>query len=188
MYMKGKVWKLLGLILTVIFVLSWVHEVYAAGVIATIPVGIGPLGVAYDSVKGEIFVTNQGSNTVSVISDRNNTVVKNVSVGSYPFGVAYDSVKGEIFVTNEGSNTVSIISDSTNAVVATVSVESTPLGVAYDAGKGEIFVANYGSNTVSVISDSSGIPEFQPSMLLPLFMIITLLAAIILKRRRNVKK
>jgi hypothetical protein len=32
------------------------------------------------------------------------------------------------------------------------------------------------------------IPEFQPYLLLPLFMIITLLAAIVLKRKRNVKK
>jgi hypothetical protein len=32
------------------------------------------------------------------------------------------------------------------------------------------------------------VPELQPSTLLPLFMIITLLAAIILKRKRNVKK
>jgi DNA-binding beta-propeller fold protein YncE len=38
-------------------------------VVATITVGSGPLGVAYDGGKGEIFVANSGSNTVSVISD-----------------------------------------------------------------------------------------------------------------------
>jgi hypothetical protein len=32
------------------------------------------------------------------------------------------------------------------------------------------------------------IPEFQPSMLTPLFMIITLVAAMVIKRKRNVKK
>ena len=38
-------------------------------VIATVNVGSGPLGVAYDSAKGEIFVANSVSGTVSVISD-----------------------------------------------------------------------------------------------------------------------
>src|SRR5207245_6563531 len=100
-------------------------------------------GVAYDGAKGEVFVANQGSNNVSVISDAKNAVVANVLVGSYPAGVAYDGVKGEVFVTNAGSDDVSVISDATNAVVASVPVGSGPIGVAYDGGKGEVFVADY---------------------------------------------
>ncbi len=91
--------------------------------VATVTVGIDPEGVAYDSGKGEIFVANAGSNTVSVISDSTNAAVANVTVGNRPAGVAYDSGKGEIFVANYLSNTVSVISDSTNTVVATVTVE-----------------------------------------------------------------
>ena len=34
----------------------------------TITVGSGPVGVAYDPHLNEIFVTNSGSNTVSVVS------------------------------------------------------------------------------------------------------------------------
>jgi YVTN family beta-propeller protein/parallel beta-helix repeat protein len=155
MYMKIKVRKLSSLIFTVIFALSAVQAIHAAGVTGTIPVGTNPFGIAYDSGKGEVFVTNYGSNTVSVISDSTNAVVATVSVGTEPFGVAYDSGKGEVFVTNYGSTSVSVISDSANTVVATVFVGSIPLGVAYDSGKGEIFVANEGSSTVSVISDSN---------------------------------
>jgi len=128
-------------------------------VAATVSGVSGPFGVAYDSGKGEIFVTDAGpswaGNTVSIISDSTNTVVATVSVGSDPIGVAYDFGKGEVFVTNWASGTVSVISDSTNVVVATVSVGSEPAGVAYDSGKGEIFVANYVSGTVSVILDST---------------------------------
>ncbi len=44
-------------------------------VVATINVGTFPWGVAYDSAKGEIFVTNASPGTVSVISDSTNTVI-----------------------------------------------------------------------------------------------------------------
>jgi hypothetical protein len=37
------------------------------------------------------------------------------------------------------------------------------------------------------ITSTSAVPEFQPSMLLPLFMIITLLGATVFKRKRNLK-
>lgn len=38
-------------------------------VVAWVPVGSNPDGVAYDAAKGEVFVTNTGSNSVSVIAD-----------------------------------------------------------------------------------------------------------------------
>jgi YVTN family beta-propeller protein len=123
------------------------------------------VGVAYDSGKGEIFVANYASNTVSVISDIYNFVVTNVSVGSEPLCVAYDSGKGEIFVSNFNSNpgTVMVISDGTygpaNTVVATLYMGLHPWGVAYDSAKGEIFVSNglsgTGPGVVLTYSDST---------------------------------
>jgi hypothetical protein len=80
-----------------------------------------------------------------------------------------------------------IISDVNNTVITNVTVGSAPALMAYDSGKGEIFVPNENSGFVSVISDSGPIPEFQPFMLLPLFMITTLLGAIILRNKRNAK-
>jgi YVTN family beta-propeller protein len=153
--MKVKVWKPLVLLFIVIFVLSAINDVHALGVTATIPVGKAPMGVAYDSAKGEIFVTNGQDNTVSVISDSTNTVVATIPVGAYPYGVAYDSAKGEIFVVNLHGNSVSVISDSTNTVVATIPVGESPYNIAYDSAKGELFVTNSYDSTVSVISDST---------------------------------
>src|SRR5881409_83422 len=127
----------------------------AETIVATVPVGSVPEGVAYDSAKGEVFVTNLVDGTVSVISDSTNAIVATVPVGLAPIGAAYDPAKGEVFVANSGSTIVSVISDSINAVVATVQVGSGPEGVAYDSAKGEVFVTNFGSNTVSVISDST---------------------------------
>jgi YVTN family beta-propeller protein len=115
--------------------------------------GVGNSGgdLVYDSGRGEIFVANEGSNTVSIISDSNNTVVANVTVGSSPYGMAYDSSKGEVFVFNEGDNTVSVINDTSDTVIANVTgVTATPFStIAYDAGTGMVFAGN------AVISDSS---------------------------------
>jgi YVTN family beta-propeller protein len=124
-------------------------------VLAPIPVGSNPFGIAYDSAKGEMFVANNGGTTVSVISDASNAVVATVTVGANPADVAYDSAKGEMFVTNSGDGTASVISDASNAVVAPITVGSGSYGIAYDSAKGEMFVTNSGDGTVSVISDAS---------------------------------
>ena len=85
-------------------------------------------------------MTNQGSDTVSVITDTTNAVVATVNVGTGPLGIAYDSDRGEIFVANSDNNTVSVITDATNAVVATIPVGSEPTYLAYDPARGEVFV------------------------------------------------
>jgi YVTN family beta-propeller protein len=155
----GKLKKFsLGLILIALFLtLSVAATVHATGGNVTITAVADPLCVAYDSGKGEVFVTNQAynGNYVSVISDATNAVVASIPVGASPWGMAYDSGNGELYVANDGAQTVSVISDSSNSVVATIPVEDHPFGVAYDSGKGEIFEANFDSGTVSVISDSS---------------------------------
>lgn len=126
-----------------------------AKVVASVSVGTTPYGVAYDAGRGEVFVTNGGSNDVSVISDRTNKIVATVSVGATPSAATYDPVKGEVFVANYNSNTVSVIRDSTKSVVATVAVGSQPNGLCYDRARGEVFVADSGSGNVSVIDDST---------------------------------
>ena len=49
-------------------------------IVATIPVGKNPCGLAYDDSKGEIFVTGFIDSTVSVISDSSNSVVATVQL------------------------------------------------------------------------------------------------------------
>ncbi len=64
--------------------------VWADPVVATISVGSQPQDVAYDSDNREMYVTNGGSNIVSVINTSNHTVIATIPVGIGPVGVAYD--------------------------------------------------------------------------------------------------
>jgi YVTN family beta-propeller protein len=79
-------------------------------VVATIPVGNHPQGVAYDLGNGYVYVTDGGSRAVSVIDASTNTVVGNVTVGPGPSGIAYDQGNGRIYVTDSLSSSPSIVS------------------------------------------------------------------------------
>src|SRR5205809_52156 len=120
-------------------------------VVATIPVGGDPSGVAYDSRSRHIYVANGGANNVSVIDGT--TVVATIPVGGDPSGVAYDSGNGYVYVADQGANNISVIYGTT--VLATVPVGSGPHGVAYDRANGYVYVANSYSSTVTVINGTT---------------------------------
>ena len=61
-------------------------------VIATIPVGLVPFGVAITPDGTRAYVTNEDSNTVSVIDIATNTVVATIPVGVAPSGIAITRV------------------------------------------------------------------------------------------------
>jgi YVTN family beta-propeller protein len=109
-------------------------------VVATIPVGINPRGIAFNPDNGFLYVTNFGSDTVSVINPVTNTVVgAPISVGSGPRSVAFNSDNGFLYVTNFISNTVSVINPSTNTVVATILGVFLPGGIAFNPDNGLLY-------------------------------------------------
>lgn len=118
---------------------------------ATIPVGSDPIALSYDNTTGDVFVTNYGSNDVSVISDTTNTVVATVKVGGSPQGMTYDPAASEVLVTNWASDTVSVISTANNTLVGTVDVGIAPLSVLYESGNQSVYVMNTQSDNVTVI-------------------------------------
>lgn len=123
--------------------------------------GNSPLGIAYDSANGDLYVANQGSANVSVISGSTNTVVATIPVDWGPYGVAYDSANGLVYVATCGNNcnlgpgNVTVINGSTNRVVGTIPVGTTPSGIAFDSANGNLYVTNQVSDTVSVVSPAA---------------------------------
>ncbi|MGH9206790.1 MAG: choice-of-anchor tandem repeat GloVer-containing protein, partial [Acidimicrobiales bacterium] len=101
------------------------------------------------------YVTNTGSNTVSVLDPATNTVTATVTVGVKPEGVAVAPDGQHAYVTNAGSNNVSVIDTSTNTVAATVPVGVAPKGVAINPTGLHAYVTNSSGGTVSVIKIST---------------------------------
>ena len=91
-------------------------------IVATIPDGPAPVGIAVTPNGAFIYVTHLGGSTVSVIDATTNTVIATVPVGLAPAAVAITSNGAFAYVTNQFSNTVSVINTATNTVVSTVPV------------------------------------------------------------------
>jgi YVTN family beta-propeller protein len=103
--------------------------------------GVGPYTDAYDPAQSEVFVADDVSGTVSVVSTTTDQVVGTVPVGELPLFVAYGAGTGDVFVGNYLSESVSVINDTNLSVVSTFSVGGYPTGLAYDSGTRELFVS-----------------------------------------------
>jgi YVTN family beta-propeller protein len=75
-----------------------------------------PSGVAVSPRNGDVYVTNSGSNTVSVISGRTGHIIATVPVGPEPSTGVVSPKTGNVYFINENGNgptvagTVSVIS------------------------------------------------------------------------------
>jgi YVTN family beta-propeller protein len=100
------------------------------------------------------YVTNGGSNTVSVLDLVNLRQDRVLAVGQEPSGVTVNPGKNEVYVVNSGgtgNGSVSVIDAEKNRVVATIPVHRKPYFIDVDVEGKRGYVANSGSNTVSII-------------------------------------
>ena len=97
------------------------------------------------------YVTNSGSNTVTVLDLVHLRQDRVVAVGSNPTGITANPRRNEVYAVNTGSGTISVIDATLNRVVATISVHRKPYFIDVDSTGKRAYVANSGSNNVSVI-------------------------------------
>lgn len=101
------------------------------------------------------YVTNGGSDTVTVLDVVDMRVDRELPVGQHPVAVAASPTRNEIYVVNAGAvganGSVSVIDAEHNTVVATIGVHRQPLSIDLDGDGQRAYVANSGSNSISVI-------------------------------------
>jgi YVTN family beta-propeller protein len=76
-----------------------------------------------------MYVTNFGSNNVSVLSTTGLNVITNVSVGINPRGLDVTGDGTQVWVANEGDSSLSIINTLTNTIAAALPTTFPPRGV-----------------------------------------------------------
>ncbi|MGO8933260.1 MAG: beta-propeller fold lactonase family protein [Terracidiphilus sp.] len=101
------------------------------------------------------YVTNGGSDTVTVLDVVNVRVDRELPVGHNPVAVAASPTRNEIYVVNSGAapanGSLSVIDAEHNAVVATIPLHRQPLSIDLNDAGTVAYVTNSGSNSVSVI-------------------------------------
>jgi uncharacterized repeat protein (TIGR01451 family) len=93
-------------------------------VIATIPAGNSPMGVAITPDGTKAYVADSSDNTVSVINTTTNTVIATISIGNGPSEIAITPDGTKAYVINAGSDTVGVIDTTTNTVITYLGVGS----------------------------------------------------------------
>ncbi len=101
------------------------------------------------------YVTNGGSDTVSVIDLVNLRSDRVVQVGQQPTGVAASPTRNEVYVVNSGrgnsNGSLSVLNTESNHLAATIPVRRQPYFVSISSDGKRAYVANSGSNNISVI-------------------------------------
>ena len=101
------------------------------------------------------YVTNGGSDTVSVIDVVNVRLDRDLVVGRNPVAIAASPTRNEIYVVNSGAvggaGSISVINAEHNAVVASITLHRQPVSIDLDAAGNIAYVANSGSNSISVV-------------------------------------
>ena len=122
-------------------------------VTATIPVGQQPGRVAITPDGGRAYVTNFGSDTVTVLGSK--LGAETVRVSRQPSVVAITPNGKFAYVTGNGSADVSVLDTAQRAVVATVPVGQRPSGLAVTPDGSHVYVAVQAAAAVAVIDTAT---------------------------------
>jgi len=163
-------WKLLRYCYIFLFLIGVCVRVAArCRVIATIPVGDSPAGLAVTPDNRFVYVANNnndgipGDDTVSVINAKTNKVLTTISDPSFnePYTVTMNAAGTIAYVTNSNGTTITMINIATNTVIGTINGFDGPSGMAITPDGTTAYVNNYGGpfgvgsgngTTVSVVN------------------------------------
>ncbi|HET6975276.1 MAG TPA: YncE family protein [Pyrinomonadaceae bacterium] len=147
------------LLLVLLFGSIGQKTVKADTVIQSIAVGSTPMDVAVSPSGDRVYVTNQGSNTVSVIDTTTtpNTVIANVAApaGSILTNLAVNPANTKVFVVSQNTGILVLNTGSLTFNASPITVGTTPIDVAFDSA-GNAYVTNYTTWNVSII-DTLGV-------------------------------
>ncbi|WP_260738433.1 YncE family protein [Tunturiibacter lichenicola] len=104
-----------------------------------------------DGYREFAYISNGGSNTVTVLDLVYLRQDRTLQVGANPTALAVNPVRNEVYVANSQSGTVSVIDANANRVVATIPVHHQPNSITVDPSGHRAYVINSASNSVSTL-------------------------------------
>jgi len=121
-------------------------------VVATVPVGEYPQGVAVNPAGTAVYVANSDSNEVTVI-DTATHATTTIPVGDNPVGIAVHPNGRRIYVANcdETVDTVWVIDRATSAIIDKIPCGAGSIGFAVHPDGSVVYVSNVMGGTVAVL-------------------------------------
>jgi len=126
--------------------------------------GVAPLGAA-TVCDPCVWVTNQRSNSISVMDSATNAVIANVPAGQNPQWLAAGPAGTRVYVSTHAESNdglVTVIDTSTYKIVANIPVGKNPTGLVVNPGGTRLYVLNSGDNTMSIIDTGTNAIVGQP--------------------------
>ncbi|WP_019912725.1 S-layer homology domain-containing protein [Paenibacillus sp. HW567] len=116
---------------------------------AKIHVGTNPNSAGFNPTGKQIFVTNRGSNSVSIIDPATDTVISTLPVGLAPHGVAFNTDGSKAYVANQGGGSISVIDTGSLTVTNTIPVPGSPTAMVVIGNT--LFVTAQGGSQVKIV-------------------------------------
>jgi YVTN family beta-propeller protein len=150
-----------------------VYDVTGRGIVDSIEVGEGPIGMAVSPDGNTLYVSNELDSTVDVIDTGSHAILWTIPVSSGPVGLAVSPDGEYVYVACRYSNQVNIISVKSRQVSGSLSVQPEPLHVTFTPDGKRAYVTHAsiglsevigGSFTLSVAKagDGNGIIRSSP--------------------------
>ncbi len=118
--------------------------------------GESTTGMALDSKKQLLYVTNLGTNEVATIDLKTDKIVKTFPSGAEgAVNIELDEKTNRLFVANQTSGVLTVLDAETGNLLKSIPTGEGALGVRFDAKNERVFVANRKAGTVSVISSKT---------------------------------
>ena len=141
--------------------------------ISYLPAGSHPVALVETPNTLNLYVVNQGNNTVTDISPTDLTTIATIPVGATPVWAVSRSDSQRIYVLTQGGGTLVPIDVATNTILPSLTNLSVGAGanfMLYDKNLNRLYVTNPTTGTVFVYSttggtDLSGTPNDTPSLL-----------------------
>jgi YVTN family beta-propeller protein len=125
-------------------------------VIATIPVGASPKGIAVDAATHRVFVGLFDDSNVAVIDTNSNREIAVWSTRHRGHANSVAMSNGHLFVSLRDSASVAVLDAATGAFIGTIPVGGMPYGMS--AAGNRVWVANFASGSVSVLDAATNSP------------------------------
>lgn len=124
---------------------------------AAIPTGKGPHQMAVSSDGGQLFVTNQGEGTLSILDIRTLKKVGDIGIGKRPAAVSYSSLSRMAYVVDEAAGTITVIDGKRQQILTRIQQEAGLGQIKFSPGGRLGFIPNPVKNVVHILDATTNV-------------------------------